>query len=116
MELNIKEVEQKLNKKVRLNTVSIGWDVAEHFTGICILRTDTNTIYIENLQKIETNPKDDIKNRMSSFIGALDKFKQQIKKYKGYRMIIIEDSWFGYGNVVVLKNMIPIPIARLNMD
>ena len=105
MELNIRDIEQKLNKKVRLNTISIGFDVAEHFTGICVLRTDTKTIYIEDLQKIETNPKDDIKNRMSSFIGAIDKFKQQIKKYKGYRIIVIEDSWFGFGNVVVLKNL-----------
>jgi len=104
MKILIKEIEKKLNKKIRKNAISIGWDVAENITGICILRTDEKIIYIDDLQKIETNPKDDIKNRMSYFMGALDKFKQQIKKYKEYKIIIVEDSWFGK-SVSTLKSL-----------
>jgi len=104
MKLLIKDIEKKLNKRIRKNSISIGFDVAEHYTGICILKSDEKNVVIEDLQKIETNPKDDIKNRMSYFIGALEKFKQQLTKYKEYKIIEIEDSWFGR-NVNTLKSL-----------
>ncbi len=102
--LLIKDVEEVTGKKIRKNAVSCGWDVAEEFTGIAILRTDETKIYIEDLQKITTNSKDDIKHRMDGFIDSLDKFKQGVK-YKEFKINIVEDSWMGK-NVFVLKNLV----------
>ena len=55
--LLIKDIEEVTNKKVRKNTLSIGVDTAEHSTGLSIIRTDNTKIYIEDLEKIVTNPK-----------------------------------------------------------
>jgi Holliday junction resolvasome RuvABC endonuclease subunit len=93
-ELLIKEVEAVVEKIIRKNAICIGWDVAEHYTGICILRTDDSKIYIEDLLKIETNPKEDIIHRMEYFLNATEKIKQNLK-YKGFKIISIEDCWFG---------------------
>lgn len=101
--LLIKDIESTVNKTIRKNAICIGVDVAEHFTGICILRTDTTKIYIDKLCKIETNSKDDIIHRMESFINSLDKFKQDLK-YKEYKIIAVEDCWFG-ANVECLKHL-----------
>lgn len=101
--LSINLIEKKLNKKIRKDTVSIGFDVAEHYTGICVLKTNTNELIIESLQKITTNPKEDIINRMEYFINALEKFKQDLH-YKEFRIVVIEDCWFGM-NVNTLKSL-----------
>ncbi len=101
--INIKEVEEIIEKKIRKNAVCFGFDVAEHFTGLCVLRTDNTKIYIDKLDKIETNPKDDLVHRMEFFINSLDKFKQDLK-YKEYKIISIEDCWFGR-NVECLKHL-----------
>ncbi|MFH0806056.1 MAG: hypothetical protein V1901_04225 [Patescibacteria group bacterium] len=102
--LKIEDIEKKINKKIRQNAVSIGFDVSEAYTGVCILRTDKEYIYIENLSVIETSSKDDIKNRMKYFVGAIGKFKQGLN-YKEYKIIVVEDSWMGK-NVFTLKNLI----------
>jgi len=101
--LSIEEVEKTIEKNVRKEAISIGFDVAEHFTGICVLRTDKKNIYIDKLDKIETNPKDDIIHRMESFVNSLDKFKQQLK-YKQYKIIAVEDCFFQM-NAEVLKHL-----------
>ena len=101
--IDIKEVEETIEKKIRKSAVCIGFDVAEHFTGICILRTDNTKIYIDKLDKITTSPKDDIIHRMEFFINSLDKFKQDLK-YKEYKIVSVEDCWFG-ANVECLKHL-----------
>lgn len=93
--LNIKDIEKKLNKVIRTNTVSIGFDVAEAYSGICILRTDKENIYIDSLQLIETSHKEDHFNRADHYISALEKFKQSLEKYKEYKILIIERCFFG---------------------
>jgi Holliday junction resolvasome RuvABC endonuclease subunit len=103
--LKIKDIEKKLNKKIRKNAISLGWDVAERYTGLTLLKTNENDLIIEILDKIETNPKDDIKNRMISFINSVEKFKQDWGKYKSFRIVIIEDSWMGM-NVFTLKSLV----------
>jgi len=94
--IKIEEVEKLLSKKIRKEAISIGFDVAEEFTGVCILKTDNDNIYIEDLQKIVTNKKDDIKHRIDYFIDALKKFKQDLEKYKdNYKIVIVEQPWLG---------------------
>jgi Holliday junction resolvasome RuvABC endonuclease subunit len=101
--INIKEAEEIMGKTIRKNAVCIGWDCAEHYTGIAILRTDISKIYIDKLDKIETNPKEDIIHRMEFFLNSLEKFKQDLK-YKEYKIISIEDCWFS-NNPECLKHL-----------
>jgi Holliday junction resolvasome RuvABC endonuclease subunit len=93
--LAIKDIEKKLGKTVRKETVSIGFDVAEAYTGVCILKTDKENIYIENTQVIETTNKEDHFNRCDHYVASLEKFKQTLDKYKGYKILVIERCYFG---------------------
>lgn len=93
--LNIKEIEKKLNKTVARNVISVGFDVAERFTGICILRADKENIYIEDLQLIETSSKADHFHRADHYVVALRKFKQGLEKYKGFKIQVIEQCYYG---------------------
>lgn len=95
MNFKIKEIEKRLKKTISRNVFSVGFDTAEAFTGVCILRTDKENIYIENLQVIETSNKEDHFNRADHFVAALEKFKQTLNKYKGYKILVIERCFFG---------------------
>jgi Holliday junction resolvasome RuvABC endonuclease subunit len=95
MNFKIKDIEKRLKKTIARNVYSIGFDVAEAFTGICILRTDKDNIYLEYLQVIETSNKEDHFNRADHYIAALEKFKQTLDKYKGYKILVIERCYFG---------------------
>lgn len=102
--LAIEKIDKILNKRVRKNSISIGFDVAEHFTGVCVLQTDDKTIYVDDLFKIETSPKEDLIHRMDNFINSLDKFMQNIPTDKKFRIVVIEDCWFGR-SVETLKHL-----------
>lgn len=93
--LLIKDIEKKLNKIITKNIISVGIDCAERFTGLCVLRTDDKTIYIESLQLIETSAKDDHFHRADHYIAALEKFKQSIVNYKEKKILIVERCFFG---------------------
>lgn len=95
IKLNIESIENKLGKKVRKDTVSVGVDVAERYTGLCILKSNGSNIYIENLQVIETSDKDDHFHRAAHFVSALQKFKQELDKYKQFKLLIVERCFFG---------------------
>jgi Holliday junction resolvasome RuvABC endonuclease subunit len=95
IKLSIKDIEKKLGKTVRKNTLALGVDVAEAFTGLALLRTDNDYIYIENTEVIETSAKDDHFHRAEHFLSAIEKFKQTIASYKEYKMLIIERCFFG---------------------
>lgn len=91
----IKDIETKLNKTIARNVFSVGFDVAEKYTGICILKSDKEYIYIKDSQVIETSEKEDHFNRADHFVAALIKFKQTLETYKGYKIMIIERCYFG---------------------
>lgn len=95
IKLAIKEIEKKLGKTIRQNSVSVGFDVAERFTGVCILRTDKDSICIKDLEVIETTHKEDHFNRADHFVASLEKFKQELDKYKEYKIMVIERCFFG---------------------
>ncbi len=108
MDILIKDAEIIVGKKVRKSAVSYGFDVSEHATGVCVLRTDTSKIYIDLLTTIETNPKDDLVRRMQNFLNSLEKLKQELQ-YKEYIITAIEDCWLkvfpGGANVECLKHL-----------
>jgi len=93
--MNIKYIEKKLKKTIRTNTISVGIDVAEHYTGVCILKTDDKEIIIEHREVIETSAKEDHFTRADHYVSALEKFKQTLNKYKGYKILVIERCYFG---------------------
>jgi Holliday junction resolvasome RuvABC endonuclease subunit len=93
--LNIKAIEKKLKKQIARNVFAIGFDVAENLTGVCILRTDKENIYIEHLQTLVSDQKEDHFNRADHYVAALEKFKQTLTKYNGYKILIIERCFFG---------------------
>lgn len=95
MKLNIEQVERKLNKRIRRNCISVGFDVAERLTGISILKINDKYITMEHLEVIITNPKEDTFHRVDKFIDSLTKFKQLLNKYKGFKILVIEKCYFG---------------------
>ena len=88
--LDISCIEKELKKKIRRNSISIGIDVAERYTGVCILKSNNKKISIEDLQVIETSQKEDHFNRADHYVASLEKLKQQIERYKDYKILVIE--------------------------
>lgn len=91
----IKDLEHKLDKTITQNSIAVGFDVAEKFTGVCILRTDKEFVYLEKTQVIETSEKEDHFNRANHFVASLEKFKQTLDKYKSNKILVIERCFFG---------------------
>lgn len=95
MNFKIKDIENKLGKIIRKDCISVGFDVAEKFTGICILKTDKENIYIKNSQVIETTEKEDHFHRADHYVASLEKFKQTLQKFKDCKIMIIERCYYG---------------------
>jgi len=95
MNFKIKDIEKKLGKIIRRNCISVGFDVAEKYTGICILKVDNETIFIKHTQVIETSDKDDHFHRADNYVFALEKLKQNIQKFKDSKIMTIERCYFG---------------------
>lgn len=93
--LAIKTIEEITKKKVRQNAVSIGFDTAPAFTGVCILKTDKEKLYIDFTQVIETSNKEDHFNRASHYVVSLEKFKQLLENYKEFKILVIERCYYG---------------------
>jgi len=95
IKLNIKQIEQITGKQIRYNTVSVGFDTAPAFTGICILKSDTQNVIIEHLEVIATSVRDDHFRRAANYGDALEKFKQTLGKYSGHKVMVIERCYYG---------------------
>lgn len=91
----ISDIEKKLNKTIRQNIISVGVDVAERYTGLCILKTTKTKITIEDLQVIETSNKDDHFHRAEHYGASLEKYRQTINKYKESKILVIERCYYG---------------------
>lgn len=88
MKLSIKFLEEKLNKKIKKNTQSIGLDIAER-TGICWIRTDDKNAEFD-FQFIEFD-KSDINNVYKEMYTEFSKII--IKKKNVDNVVVIEDSF-----------------------
>jgi Holliday junction resolvasome RuvABC endonuclease subunit len=93
--LDIKFIEKRLKKQIARNVISVGFDVAEAFTGVCILTTDKDKITIEHTQVIETTSKDDHFHRADNYVASLEKFKNLMEKYQNRKLLVIERCFFG---------------------
>jgi Holliday junction resolvasome RuvABC endonuclease subunit len=104
IKISIKKIEDKLKKQVRRSCLSIGFDVAEKYTGICILKVDEKYITIDHTEVIQTNPKEDTFHRVDKFEDSLGKFKQLLNGYNGFKILIIEKCFYGR-NIQTLINL-----------
>jgi len=100
--INIKSVEIFLNKKLKRNCISVGYDVAMHSTGIVRIRTTEDFLVIEDMVRIIT-PNDISQNdALDLFTEQLDTFKNKENEKPKINISIIEDCFFGQ-NVNTLK-------------
>jgi Holliday junction resolvasome RuvABC endonuclease subunit len=95
MNFKIKDIENKLGKSIRKNCISVGFDVAEKYTGICILKVDNEMIKVVNTLVIETTEKEDHFHRADHFVFSLEKFKQILQKSKEEKIMVIERCYYG---------------------
>ena len=95
MNFKIKDIENKLGKTIRRNCLSVGFDVAEKFTGVCILKVDNENIRIVDTLVIETTEKEDHFHRADHYVSSLEKFKQTLQKFKDLKIMVIERCYFG---------------------
>lgn len=95
MVFKIKDIENKLGKTIRRNCISVGFDVAEKFTGVCILKVDNENIKIVDALVIETTEKEDHFHRADHYVFSLEKFKQALQKSKDSKIMVIERCYFG---------------------
>jgi len=100
--LNISLIEKKLGKTIRQNAVSVGIDVAENLTGVALLRTDKEYIYVDYTDVIASNLKDDHFHRADDFVSSLEKFKQILNKYNGYKVLCIERCFYGVNPEILI--------------
>ena len=101
--LDIKKIEQITGRQIRQNAISVGFDTAPAYTGICILKSDTKSITIEHSQTIATSAKDDHFHRADHYADSLDKFKQVLEKYSGHKIMVIERCFYGVNPEVVIQ-------------
>ncbi len=100
--IKIDKLETKLNKFIRKDVVSAGFDVCMHSTGVAIIRTTDTTLFLDRVDKLSVPKKVDL-------LEGVDLFLQQAKNLAGeisqqYKIDInnIEDCFFG-SNVKTLK-------------
>ena len=115
-----KTVEDKLSRIITPNLTVIGIDVAEHKTGVAIIKTSKTYITIEETTviKVPSLPRKDKKkvecffNNVNIFTTQLDAYKNQLMQKYYFDKVIIEDCHLQYfklpsghtvGNVTTLK-------------
>lgn len=103
-EWKITEIEKKINKKIVRKQRSIGIDVAEYHTGICVLDTNTKHLYLLDFFKIDISKKKDIIYKILKFYKE---FKMIIKRIGLTKndIVIVEDSHLRF-NVWTLKMLV----------
>jgi len=103
IQLQIKDIEKKTGKQVRHNAISVGFDTAPAFTGICLLKSNTEIITIEYSQTIATSAKDDHFRRASHYGDAIEKFNQVLENYSGHKIMVIERCFYSLNAEVVIQ-------------
>jgi len=100
----INKISKTINRTINPGTISMGWDVAQHATGVAIIRTTDKYLYLDKIYKISV-PKDvQDRDSIDLFVEQLEDIKRDIAKTYKIDMNIIEDCWFGR-NVKTLKTL-----------
>lgn len=111
MEYWIADIEGEIDKDLKTDTICLGLDVAEYNTGVCLLRTDKEKLYIDYLGKIivsKGRKKETIFNKIDEFEKQTKKIIKELnlKKKKENKILVIEDCWYNPSRGVgVLKTL-----------
>ena len=106
--INKEKVEIFLGVKLKPNKIAIGFDVAQHVTGIALIRTTYTYLVLEKIHTIsipKLQRKATIRQMLANFgvfISLLDDFKQEIAQKFSLDISIIEDCFYGR-NILTLK-------------
>ena len=92
--IKIDRVEAFLGINLKPNTISIGWDVSVHSTGIAIIRTTDNYLILEQIEKIQIPKNIQDLDAMDLFIEQLNNFTNKISQKFKIDINIIEDCFF----------------------
>ena len=97
--LDIETICDNIEVEIKKNTISLGFDVAQNKTGVCLLRTDNQYLYIEALECICIKKgKKTLHQVIDEFESKAQELKLQIEKLKlkcSNKILMIEDCWFG---------------------
>lgn len=100
----INRVAKIIKRTINKDTISMGWDVAQHATGVAIIRTTDSYIYLDKIYKIKV-PKDvKDKDSIDLFVEQLEDIKRDISSTYKIDVNMIEDCWYGK-NVTTLKTL-----------
>jgi len=100
--IKLSYIEGWINKTLKRNTISIGWDVAMRETGISVIRTTNNSLILEQTLKISVPKNIKLLDSIDLFISQLQNFKNKISKKYKIDINVIEDCFF-LKNVLTLK-------------
>jgi len=100
--VKIHKLEKKLNCFIQRNKVSAGFDVCMHATGVAIIRTTDNTLFLDRVSKIEVPKKVNLLEGVDLFIAQVQNLAMKISQQYKIHTNNIEDCFFG-NNVKTLK-------------
>jgi Holliday junction resolvasome RuvABC endonuclease subunit len=100
--IKLSYIEGWINKRLKRNIISIGWDVSMHNTGIAIIRTTDTYLVLELTHKMTVPKKTSLLDGVDLFVEQLEDFKRKVSQRYKLDKSIIEDCFFG-SNVKTLK-------------
>lgn len=100
--ISLATVESYICKDIRTNSISIGFDVAEHSTGIAVIRTTDSYLILELTHKLEVPKKLKELDALDLFLSQLDNFKDQMSRRFKFDEAQIENCFLKF-NVATLK-------------
>jgi len=93
--INIESVEAFIGRDIKRNVISIGFDVAEHETGIAIIRTTDSYLILEKVHKFSIPKKVTELDALDLFLSQLDDFKLKMSQEYKFDENVIENCFFG---------------------
>jgi hypothetical protein len=97
MQWTIAELQTKLKYPIRKNYISWGIDIAKKITGVCILRSDEENVYLDHEFLIDTSEAKVITDAMDLFS---DKVAEVFSTYNVVdnktKRFVIENCYLGY--------------------
>jgi len=99
--IDLSEICDILNVELKPNFASLGVDIAQKRTGLCLLRTDTTKLYMDELFLIDIKGtgKGNLHQRLLDYYKQAAVFVNRLNNTSCYdaveKIVIIEDCWFG---------------------
>lgn len=99
--VDLEELSDAIGKEIRKDCIVLGLDVAQKRTGVCLLRTTRNKLYIEDLYTVDIKgtSKNNVHKKLVEYAKKLIKLREELKGKKlpetYSKILVLEDCWFG---------------------